>query len=246
MGAGLNFETFISNSKSLSNGNFQAANNIQALNTRPAATPAMQQPPPKQDEFILKNPSGNDKKKNILFYALGLLGAAFFGAGAYKLYLKIKPKPIKRFKQIDDTLYRGAKPTRAQYKNLKKKGIGRVIALNTDPKIKGGNKLEKEIAKSFGIKYTELRMKETGTPGDKQVKTFFKIMDNARKNNEKVYIHCTHGKDRTGLYSAMYEIKYGLSNTEDAIYEMVSMNHNYKKHPQMIEYIKGGRFMNIK
>lgn len=245
MSAGLNLETFILNSKSPPRGDIRPANNLkvkeppQNINNTPPLESV-----PKEDKFTQKSKA--KEKTNTGLYALGLLGAAILGAGAYKLFLKLRPRPIKRFKQIDETLFRGAKPTKAQYKKLKKMGIKRVIAFNTDPKILNGNALEKDVAESMGIKYTRIKMPCTETPTDKQVKTFFKIMDKARKNNEKVYIHCTHGKDRTGMFCAMYEIKYGLSNTKDAIYDMISMGHNRKKHPQMVEYIESGRFLKIK
>lgn len=50
-------------------------------------------------------------------------------------------------------------------------------------------------------------------PKKKQLKSFFKIMDNP--NNYPVLIHCHHGVGRAKLFSALYRIEYeGWSNTK--------------------------------
>ena len=275
MGANTNFQNYLTSTKNNTAYNFSPALNSQiaaqnsaqnaASNTAMTnavqqntakinAAPALEQ---KQDEFVSSNKeTKNTNKNNILLYCLGLIAAGGIGAGLCALILKRRPKNvaadiqstvnnIKRFKQIDDTLYRGAKPTEAQYKELKKLGIKTVIAFNTEQTIKGGTKLEKDVAKANGIKFIDLSMDCNDLPSDKNVKKFFKTLEDAKKNKEKVYIHCTFGKDRTGLFSAMYKIKYGLADTKQAIYEMISMNHNYEKHPKMIPYLEEGKFLKL-
>src|SRR5574344_1239533 len=145
---------------------------------------------------------------------------------------------ILRFKEVDNTLYRGGKPSEKQLKDLKKLGIGTIIDFTTGYGLRPEERNEKQLTEGLGMKYINLPFQSVENPSQDYVDTFFNTIENAKKNNEKVFIHCTQGKDRTGLFAAMYELKYGLSNINSAIDEMNAMGHNSKHNPNLIPFLK--------
>ncbi|MBQ8847410.1 MAG: dual specificity protein phosphatase family protein [Candidatus Gastranaerophilales bacterium] len=144
---------------------------------------------------------------------------------------------IIRFKNIDNTLYRGAKPSEEEIEQLKELGISIIIDFTTGY---GSNnqKSEKEIAKNLGINYINMPFPSFENPSDEYVNRFFNVMEQARKNDEKVYIHCREGKDRTGLFAAMYKLKYLNSDLQSCIQEMLDMGHDNVTNPNLIPYLK--------
>lgn len=145
---------------------------------------------------------------------------------------------IPRFRKIDNFMYRGAKPSQKQLLGLKNLGINTIIDFTTNY---GGNpmlKSEKDDVEALGMKYVALPFLSFRNPPEEYVEKFFEVVDDARKKNEKVYIHCREGKDRTGLFSAMYKINYGLANLDDAIKEMLAMGHDDQFNPNLIPYLR--------
>ncbi len=63
-------------------------------------------------------------------------------------------------------------------------------------------------------------------------------MEFARRNNQKIFIHCTHGKDRTGLFAAIYKLNYGLDNLENCVREMLEIGHDKETNPNVIPFLK--------
>jgi len=151
---------------------------------------------------------------------------------------KICFKQIYRFKKVDDFLYRGALPKKGDIKELKDMGIDTVIDFTVGGNHKIRDSFEQKSVERLGMNYIRLPFPAYKNPPDEYVDTFFKTMDDARKNNKKVYIHCQEGKDRTGLFSAMYKIKYNNSDFAGCIQEMVEMGHDYFCFPNLIRYLK--------
>ena len=147
-------------------------------------------------------------------------------------------KEIKRFRQVDENLYRGGKPDKIQMLMLKKMGIDTIVDFTINYVIKTQDKKEYKMAKNLGINYVNLPFPAFNNPEKDYLETFFNIMDDARKNNKKVYIHCAQGKDRTGLFAAMYKLRYGLDNIDGVIDEMVKIGHNFKSYPNLIKYLR--------
>lgn len=147
-------------------------------------------------------------------------------------------KPIKRFQQVDNYLYRGAKPDKIHMLQLKKMGIDTIVDFTINYVLKTESRKEYKMAKNLGIEYINLPFPAFNNPDKDYLDKFFNIMDDARKNNKKVYIHCAQGKDRTGLFAAMYKLRYGLDDVNGAIDEMLKIGHNAKSYPNLIRYLK--------
>ena len=82
-----------------------------------------------------------------------------------------------------------------------------------NPEIPAELTAEKEaIAKIRGVNYFNNGSDQV--PKQKNLDTFFKIMDN--KDNYPVLIHCYHGVGRAEMYSALYRIEYENWTNEEA------------------------------
>ena len=152
-----------------------------------------------------------------------------------------KPITINNFHYVDDTLLRGAKPNYEQLKELKSNGVKTIVSFctNYNPVTKktGDIPVEAEWAKKLGMNFYWIPFKSTENPSDRDVETFFSVIDNAKRNGEKVFIHCRHGADRTGLFSSLYKLKYQNAELSDVIRELMAYGHDANGNPNIIPYI---------
>ena len=72
----------------------------------------------------------------------------------------------------------------------------------------------KKINTKYHLNVTHANIPSAQVPKAKQLKAFFKILDNS--SNYPVLIHCYHGTGRTELYSALYNIEYKNMSNEEA------------------------------
>ncbi|MEI8390559.1 MAG: dual specificity protein phosphatase family protein [bacterium] len=143
---------------------------------------------------------------------------------------------IKNFQKVDDCLYRGGNPTLEQLRQLKKQGFSTIVSFRTG--YQGNEFDEAQAVKALGMKHIHLPFISWDNPPENHVSTFFANIEQAKSKGEKVFIHCTHGKDRTGLFSAMYKLTYGLDNIDDCIREMFKLGHNATENPNLIPYLR--------
>ncbi len=143
---------------------------------------------------------------------------------------------LKNFQKVDDYLWRGAKPTIQQLQELKKQGVATVISFRTG--FQGNEFDEAQVVKNFGMNFVHLPFISWNNPPKEFVDRFFDTMNKARTSNQKVFIHCTHGKDRTGVFSAMYKLKYGLDNIDNCISEMFRFGHDARENPNLIPFLQ--------
>lgn len=107
--------------------------------------------------------------------------------------------------QVSNKLYRGPRPK--SYKELQDAGIKVVIDLESGfyEKIYD-DQYEKEDAANFGIADYDIPCSDFTPPTQDQV---WKVLDIIKRSSGPVYIHCLHGKDRTGFMCAVYEMQMG-------------------------------------
>lgn len=140
---------------------------------------------------------------------------------------------IRNFKKIDEFVYRGGQPTKDQLFDLKKEGVSCIINFRTlfVPFI---NFVEEEECKKLEINNISIPLISKNGPSEKNISDFFEITDKTRAENQKTFIHCAWGKDRTGIMSALYKVKYGLDNINNCAKEMLEMGHDNKRFPDLI------------
>ena len=115
---------------------------------------------------------------------------------------------IRNFHEVDETLMRG-----------------------------GGLPEEAQWANKLGMNFHWLPMHSTNNPTISDVNRFFQITDDARNKGEKVFIHCRHGADRTGVYSALYRVRNQNVKLSDVIRELMAYGHDANHNPNIIPFI---------
>lgn len=145
---------------------------------------------------------------------------------------------IRNYKRIDELVARGGQPQSIQeLQELKNDGVGLVINFRTlhNPRI---NFVEQEEVKKLGMKYISMPLASKRGPSDEDLFVFSKITDRVHETKTKTFIHCAWGKDRTGIMSAFYKLKYGLDNLTNCVSEMLAMGHDPQIHPNLIPQLK--------
>lgn len=136
-----------------------------------------------------------------------LIAFVVFGAVA-------PPEGLHRFAQVNDHLYRGAQPTPKGWQSLAKLGVRAVIDLRAP----GARSVREEKAvEALGMKYYSVPFRPLSAPTNRQVRTVLALIGDS--NNWPVFIHCEHGRDRTGTVIACYRIQYDRWPNERALQE---------------------------
>lgn len=119
-------------------------------------------------------------------------------------------KELPRFHEVSPTLYRGAQPKAGGLKRLAQLGIKTIVDLRS-----AGERArsEEQEAHGLGLRYFNVPLKWYGRPKDEQVERVLEIIN--RAENQPVFVHCGHGRDRTGLIVALYRITHdGLTGRQ--------------------------------
>lgn len=146
--------------------------------------------------------------------------------------------PIGNFHLVDTVaskaMYRGAQPSGdAQWKYLSGLGVKTVLKLNQYAGTQSTVEEERLAAEKYGIRVVPVFMPPEdlphnfnpwAAPDDAQIKTALAVMEDS--GNWPLYIHCSHGRDRTGLLVAMYRIRQNNFCKDKAFAEMKSNGHN--------------------
>jgi len=128
---------------------------------------------------------------------------------------------------VPGKLYRGSAPSPKDVKWLKDKlGIKKIISLDH----KTGKKIDR-VTKLLGIKHIMI-------PIDGSRKSLLDFLSQDLKklalDDGPTFVHCLHGKDRTGLFTALFKCKYMGMNPEDAIKEAKSLGFGIEVDPVIL------------
>jgi len=125
------------------------------------------------------------------------------------------PTGIKRFAVVEAGFYRGSRPSAEGILALKARGVRTIVSLRKDD-------AERARVLAAGMDYVELPMVATPfgapVPTEAQVNAFLAVVgDPARR---PVFVHCKHGRDRTGVMVALWRVARGGWPVDAAIDEM--------------------------
>ena len=132
--------------------------------------------------------------------------------------LEAARKYIPNLRVVCDTLVRGGQPDAAAIPHLKAAGINTIVSLcGGSPGLVGllrGSSSssreapecvqERAAAQRLGIDYISMPLDVFGNPGIEPVERFLSIARDPEK--AVVFVHCLHGRDRTGLMTAAYRV----------------------------------------
>jgi len=155
-----------------------------------------------------------------------------FAASSYAEKLQFAGLP--KFGRINDSLYRGAQPYAQGLEQLKKLGITTIIDLRGEDPHRVD--WERKQAQALGMRFIHLPVSGWSTPSNEQVAQFLSIFRG--KTDEKVFVHCRFGEDRTGVFIASYRIAFDHWSSDQALREMLAFGFNRLWHPSMASYIR--------
>ena len=145
-------------------------------------------------------------KLSIIIAALVLFAVAT-GAGRQEPQEKLLPN----FHQVNEHLSRGAQPLKNGLQRLAALRIKTIINLRGADE---GTRSEETEARAAGLRYFNVPMRDLSRPTDEQVERVLSIINDSQ--NWPVFVHCNHGRDRTGVIIACYRISHDGWTSEKA------------------------------
>ena len=106
--------------------------------------------------------------------------------------------PLPNLHNVTPAIFRGGRPTAEGLQILKDNHVKAIIDLENVP---SAIDAERTAAKQLGFGFMSSPMSWITPPTDDQVDKILSVMSNP--NNQPIYIHCRHGRDRTGLIVAL-------------------------------------------
>jgi len=136
--------------------------------------------------------------------------------------------------KVSDQLYRGAQPRSGSVLRLKELGITTIVDLRGEDV--GNREQERKEAEMHGIHFVSIPVSGWSPPTNDQISQFLSLFH--RSPEEKVFVHCRFGEDRTGVFVAAYRMTMQKWTSEQAIHEMYFFGFNGFWHPGMIAYVR--------
>jgi tyrosine-protein phosphatase SIW14 len=152
-------------------------------------------------------------------------------SSAYGEKLKIRgvPNPGK----INEGLYRGAQPNEQGLEELKKLGITTIVDLRAEDR--GKSEWERQQAEKLGMKFVHIPIAGFAAPTNEEVVQFLSLV---RDPQQKIFVHCLLGEDRTGVFVATYRMSVQKWPVTQAMREMYSFGFNGFWHPAMKAFVR--------
>jgi len=119
-------------------------------------------------------------------------------------------------------LYRGAQPSARGFDTLASMGVKTVVNLRNDARPS-----ERDAVESRGMRYVSLGLTCAEVKRDSvdaKLRAFLTLMEDPR--NGPVFVHCREGKDRTGLFVAVYRMVDESRSRTAALQELSRYGHD--------------------
>jgi len=124
---------------------------------------------------------------------------------------------VPNFHQVNERIYRGARPTIQGITSLAKLGVKTVLDLRESS---GETAAEEKAVKAAGMIYVGIPMNGVRAPSNEQVARALGLFDD--DSAAPVFVHCKRGADRTGTVVACYRIVHDHWDNQKALNEAKS------------------------
>lgn len=150
---------------------------------------------------------------------------------------------VVRFAQVDPALYRGGLPSKADLAAMKAHGIKTDIDTMGEVPIFDTFLVwrEQRWAKEVGINFVQTKIHTGKVPFEGKITpaeadACLKVaMDPA---NQPCYVHCLHGRDRTGTMAAVFRMVHDHFTNDQAFTEMKSFGFNPQSYPALADFVQ--------
>jgi protein tyrosine/serine phosphatase len=119
---------------------------------------------------------------------------------------------LLNYGEMSERLLRGAQPGKAGFQLLKGMGVDTVINLRLEAPD------EAPHVRSLGMRYFYFPMDPMGAPTHEQTLSFLSAV--CDPDHGRVFFHCYHGADRTGVLAACFRIAHDGWSLLEAVGEM--------------------------
>lgn len=130
----------------------------------------------------------------------------------------VETEDLPRFLQLDNGIFRGGLPTEQGIRKLKEMGIKTIVNIENS---KRRIEQEREWAQKYNLNFISLPMEWMVAPTDELVDEILKTIQDTSK--QPVYLHCRHGKDRTGIVAGIYRVEIQGWSADKAYSEMLDI-----------------------
>lgn len=156
--------------------------------------------------------------------------AASSAAFAEKLSVSGVPNAGK----ISEQLFRGAQPNISEMAELKNIGITTIVDLRSESS--HTREQERRRAEALGMHFVSIPVGGFSNPSSAQLAQFFTLV--RQTPQEKIFVHCRYGHDRTGVFIAAYRIAFEHWTPNQALAEMNAFGFNHTFHPGMSVFVR--------
>ena len=132
------------------------------------------------------------------------------------------------------TIFRGGQPRPQAYAEMKKIGVEIVVNFRDE-----SSEIEKErkAVEALGMRYVSIPWSASDRPFNQQVAQFLELV--RAHPEQKFFVHCRFGSDRTGVMIAAYRIAVERWTPEKAVQEMGTYHYHRFFYPHLKDYVDG-------
>jgi len=117
------------------------------------------------------------------------------------------PEGINNFRVVDDSVWRGAAPSRAGYAGLAERGVTTIVDLRAEDDIH----VDEAYLASLGLRRIHIPIRDGQSPTPDEVDRFLQAVNSSHGTT---FVHCGAGVGRTGTMVAAYRVAVGASGLE--------------------------------
>ncbi len=142
---------------------------------------------------------------------------------------------LVNFQVVSPVVMRGSQPDEESLCLLKKAGVKMVVNLRHHSKNSSASQTgysffrrhtddeeideEEEACQKIGLRFLNISLDGVNAPSFQDIDRFVELFSD--QENLPLYVHCLHGRERTGFMLAAYRVKIQLWTVEKAYQEML-------------------------